>query len=266
MPLPKAVVVVPCFNEAKRLHGEEFMLLLRDAEVHILFVNDGSTDGTESLQRALQAAAPDRIDVLSFECNRGKAEAVRAGLLRGLDAGAEIVGFIDADLATPPDEALRILDVARKDPSLSAVIGSRVAMLGANIDRKATRHYLGRVFATIASHALDLTVYDTQCGAKFFRSGRELQAALAQPFTSRWSFDVELLGRLMVALEQGTGKSANFLEVPLKRWKDVGGSTLRLMGMIKAGLDLFRIGRRLRALRRSGLHSESSHARHRIGN
>jgi glycosyltransferase involved in cell wall biosynthesis len=250
--MPEAVVVVPCFNEEKRLRGEELKLLLRHPGVNILLVNDGSTDGTESLQRALQASAPDRIDVLSFETNRGKAEAVRAGLLRALDGGAKIVGFIDADLATPPDEVLRILGVIEKDPTLAAVMGSRVGLLGTNIERRATRHYMGRVFATIASHALELTVYDTQCGAKLFRSGRALAGALAQPFTSRWSFDVELLGCLKLALEQNPGEPRELLEVPLKRWKDVGGSKLNPLSMIEATLDLFRIGRRLRVLRRSG--------------
>jgi glycosyltransferase involved in cell wall biosynthesis len=263
--MPETVIVIPCYNEEKRLHGDELLLLLRDPRVHVLFVNDGSTDGTEALLRSLQASVTDRIDVLSLESNRGKAEAVRAGLLRALDAGARVVGFIDADLATPPDEVLRILDVIREDPALSAVMGSRVALLGSKIERNPVRHYLGRIFASIAAYTLKLMVYDTQCGAKFFRSGRALEAALAQPFTSRWSFDVELLGCLMVALEQRPGESRRFLEVPLKRWSDIQGSKLRPLSMIKATLDLFRIGRRLKGLRRTGLYFEPSPERQRSG-
>ena len=58
------------------------------------------------------------------------------------------------------------------------------------------RHYVGRLFATASSLILDMTVYDTQCGAKVLRAGPALRAALATPFHSRWAFDVELLGRL----------------------------------------------------------------------
>ena len=96
-----------------------------------------------------------------------------------------------------------------------------MALLGHRIERSWARHYLGRLFATASSQVLGLPVYDTQCGAKVFRDGPALRAALATPFTSRWAFDVELLGRL------GTGADRRFLEVPLERWHDVGGSKLR---------------------------------------
>ena len=80
-----------------------------------------------------------------------------------------IVGYFDADLATPVAELERLLAVIGKDPQLEAVLASRVALLGHSIQRKPTRHYLGRLYATAASLALGVAVYDTQCGAKLFR-------------------------------------------------------------------------------------------------
>ena len=192
-------IVVPCFNEAQRLRGEDFLRLTREEGARLLFVDDGSTDGTAAALRALAARAADRIDVLALAENRGKAEAVRLGLLRALDGGATVVGYVDADLATPVEEISRLLAELAGRPEVAVVMGARVKLLGTRIERHQWRHYLGRLFATVASLLLALPVYDTQCGAKFFRAGDRLRESLATAFRTRWAFDVELIGRLLAA-------------------------------------------------------------------
>jgi hypothetical protein len=134
----------------------------------------------------------------------------------------------------------RLFAVLEADPGLRAALGSRVALLGRHIERRTTRHYLGRVFATAASLTLDAPIYDTQCGAKAFRVDDTLREALAEPFESRWVFDVELLARLM---RHGP---AGIVEVPLEEWRDVRGSTLGLGAMTGAAADLVRIALRHR--------------------
>jgi hypothetical protein len=119
------------------------------------------------------------------------------------------------------------------------LLGARVRLLGTRIERRAWRHYLGRVFATFASLALRLPVYDTQCGAKLFARSAALEAALARPFRSRWVFDVELLERMLAGAGGAPPLSPGRIrEVPLAEWRDVGGSKLGPAGMLVAGLQV----------------------------
>lgn len=242
------VWVVPCHDEERRLDTKAFVALV-DArpDLRVLFVDDGSTDRTADVIASLAQARPGRIDGLSLPTNQGKAEAVRRGLLHAIASGARFVGYLDADLATPLREMCRLSDLLR-DRDVDAVLGSRVALLGRRIERNAGRHYLGRIFASAASLMLGLRVYDTQCGAKVFRASTALEAALVDPFASRWAFDVELLGRLLSAQRQADPpRDAEIIEEPLLEWREVGGSKLNLLGFCRAPLDMGKIALRLRA-------------------
>lgn len=140
-------------------------------------------------------------------------EVIRQGLRLALTRSSDIVGHVAGDFATPPTEIVRLRDILATRAA-AMVMGTRVAMLGYDIRRSVVRHYLGRVFAMLASSALHLTVYDTQCPAKLFRATPALAAALEAPFVSTVAFDVELLGRLLAE-----GLSAKeIVEVPLKSW------------------------------------------------
>lgn len=239
----RVVLVVPCFNEAARFRPGDFELFFRDSRFQLLFVDDGSRDETGVRLRGFCARSAGRAQLLRLQANHGKGEAVRLGMLHALDAGAQTTGFTDADLATPPEELTRLCDVMDAG-TMDAVTGARVAMLGAEIERRKLRHASGRIFATCVSLVLRTRVYDTQCGAKLFRASEALRAAIAEPFLSRWAFDVELIGRLLVA-----GQTIE--EVPLHRWSDVPGTKLTPSGVMRAAADLLRIERDLRRRRTS---------------
>src|SRR5204862_1093779 len=143
--MPRLTVVVPCYNEADRLDPVPLLAYV-DAhpEASFLLVNDGSKDATGALLDRIAGERPGRIRALQLTANGGKAEAVRAGLRDALGAGAEIVGYLDADLSTPPAELDDLL-AALARPGVDVAIGARIGMLGYDIDRSAARHYLGRV-------------------------------------------------------------------------------------------------------------------------
>lgn len=237
---PQLIVVIPTWNEAHRLPEHQVVAFLGDEPgVSILFVDDGSTDGTPQLLARIQHAHPAQVDVLCLEVNRGKGEAVRRGLVQAFETGCASAGYLDADLAAPLDTMQLLARVLDGEPGLQMVLGARVKLLGWQISRSEVRHYLGRVFATFASLALALPVYDTQCGAKIFRNAAPVRAAVEQPFLSRWLFDVELIARLRDA----AGVAA-IREVPIPAWKDPGGSSVRLRDFLRAPWELLKIRRR----------------------
>ncbi len=244
------VLIVPCFNEADRLAPEVFIEGLADEpRLALRFVDDGSTDGTRDVLEALRRRDPGRISVTTLSRNQGKSEAVRRGTLEALEAEPTLVGYWDADLATPLSEVSRFIARFDARDDVAVVLGSRVRLLGHQIRRKASRHIFGRGFATVVSTMLSLHVYDTQCGSKLFRVTPDLAAAFGEPFMSRWVFDVELLVRLMARWQVAGVEAADVIEeLPLLCWDDVAGSKVSVFDAVKAIGEVAAIGRRYRAV------------------
>lgn len=237
----KTIVVVPCYNEAKRLRQDDFLHYVEQNEdVAILFANDGSRDNTLEVLQSL-TARHERLLLFDIQPNGGKAEAVRRGMLYAVEHyDAQYVAFWDADLATPLNEIEPM--VAWADKGYDVVMGLRLMRLGAKVRRKPLRHYLGRCFATVASMMLDLPVYDTQCGAKLFR--REVVETIFQEqFITRWLFDVELLARYKQRYGTENAKEKIY-EFPLFQWQDVDGSQLKSRDFFKAPVELMKIRRK----------------------
>ena len=245
--MSRLTLVVPCFNEERRLDVEAFRGVAVDGhDVDFLFVNDGSRDGTLRLLESLHDSDPKRFAVLNLERNSGKAEAVRRGFVAALqktvDQPADYIGFWDADLATPLAELPGFLEILASRPAIDIVMGARVRLLGREISRRPARHYFGRVGATLISSSLGLAVYDTQCGAKVFRTNDTLRDVFARPFLSRWIFDVEIIARYIERLGRDAVAGAIY-ELPVMRWHDVTGSKVKSHDFLRALHDLWKIRR-----------------------
>ncbi len=261
MTAPRVSLVVPCYREAARLSPAAFIDFLPSRPwLTLLFVDDGSDDGTPELLAAIEATRPAQVRVLRLATNSGKAEAVRMGVLEAARSQPDYVGFWDADLATPLEALDDFVAFARRRPEVDLLLGSRVNLMGRVICRGAARHYVSRVFATAASLALDLPVYDTQCGAKLFRVSDEVRAIFAEPFRSRWIFDVEILQRYTAipVRDGGPPRRARIYELVLHAWRDVPGSKLRVSDFLWSFFEVFGVWRRRR---RAAREPESPGAR-----
>jgi dolichyl-phosphate beta-glucosyltransferase len=240
-------LIVPCYNEETRLNAASFRAFLAEpSDVRILFVDDGSKDATMAVLQQITAGFEQRAGILHCAKNGGKGEAVRLGILSALSTfHPQIVGFWDADLATPLVSVASLLSVLADQPNIEMVFGARVKLLGRHVDRREIRHYLGRVFATFVSNMLGLSIYDSQCGAKLFRVTADTEAIFAEPFISKWVFDVEILARYLTIHGIDPQHLEHIIyEYPLEMWADVAGSKVQPKDFFTAVLDMVRIRRK----------------------
>ena len=234
-------VVVPCFNEADRLNVDVFAEFVCDADdIELVFVDDGSSDATLQSAQTVSERAGSSVSVLRLDVNCGKAEAVRQGMLWAAQRDFSAIAFWDADLATPLDTIPEFLDVMTKHPNVEVVWGTRLPLMGHTIDRDAIRRQTGRLFSASSAAAVGVGIRDALCGAKMFRTGPILDAILAQPFSSRWIFDVEILARLDVLLRSLGDSTAEqtLYEFPLDEWYEIAGSRLRMTDFLRATVEL----------------------------
>ncbi|MBG44198.1 MAG: glycosyl transferase family 2 [Aequorivita sp.] len=240
-------LIIPCYNEATRFNIHTFFDNFQFLEnVHIIFVNDGSTDTTQELLLTIQLECETKNDtatvsILKLPNNVGKAEAVRQGMLLATKKpNTRFVAYFDADLATPLTEIKSLLNAMQSDSQRKMVLGSRIKKAGSTIERSALRHYTGRIFATVVNNLiLKTAIYDTQCGAKMFTK-QCAQQIFAEPFVSRWLFDIELISRMQV-LYPTSHLNKIIYEQPLNTWKEMGDSKIRIKDLIEMPYQLYQI-------------------------
>ena len=174
-------LIIPCYNEeqALPLFYEETSRVLAemDCECEILFVNDGSRDGTLGVIKAL-AERDERVRYLSFSRNFGKEAAMFAGFC---NAHGEVVTVMDADLQDPPSllpEMLALLESGEYD----SVATRRVSRAG----EPPIRSWFARRFYKLINRISDADVVD---GARDFRMMKRemVDAILAMNESNRFS-------------------------------------------------------------------------------
>ena len=236
-------VIVPCYNEAKRL---DFDCFLEFSKQHpnftFCFAEDGSKDNTAELLADFCLQHPQQFFLIANPINKGKAEAIRNAALHCHEKYSfTFIAYLDADMSAPLEEMSRMFDIACQHNESVIVMGTRLRRMGAQVTRTASRHYLGRVFATFASMSLNIPVYDTQCGAKIIRTSY-VPKLFEKAFISKWFFDIEILKRLLSA-DHFTLQLNSIIEVPLNQWHAVDGSKVKLKDFLIAPFELIRIHR-----------------------
>ena len=232
LPMQKVAIIIPCYNEEKRLSKAALEELHDTTQTHIYLCNDGSTDGTAALIDGF-AQSLERCFVIQYSQNEGKANTIFKSA-NNIIAKEEYshIGYFDADFSTPVSEMKRMLNRLDEEPA-KFIMGSRVKLLNYDIQRKLHRHIIGRMIITFVNMRLKLGIYDTQCGAKLFPVAVARQAFL-KPFETSWLFDIEIFIRL-----KNNGQLVLGEEFPLRHWKDVEGSKLSWKTSFKILKELY---------------------------
>lgn len=216
----KVSLVIPAYNEEKRLPGSlqklrEFFTLY-PFPVEVLSIVEKSRDLT--VERSREAIAGDsRFEVVDNLVQKGKGYAVRSGILR---AQGDFLFYMDADLATPPEEIIYFLDTFIADESLDVLVGDRRSSANgySREERGFGRYVMSEAFSSLVQMLTRVSeTRDTQCGFKAFRraAGRDI---FERQEENRFAFDVEVL---ILAHELGHNISSQ----PVK-WIDQAGSTV----------------------------------------
>jgi dolichyl-phosphate beta-glucosyltransferase len=229
-------MIVPCFNEEKRINLDYWNKLSEIPNAHWIFVNDGSSDGTKSLLNQIINSS-----VINLERNAGKAEAIRKGISDTFDKNpAEIfqVGYLDADSAFEIEDIKNVVMLSfSKGSTFDSYWGSRVALSGRNITRNNLRHILSRILITIFGYRMGNLPYDPQTGFKIFKFNKEQMAIFDRNFETKWFVDIEILLRFKAV----NGKDMRIWEEPVNTWKDIEGSKIRGLELITVFRDLVKI-------------------------
>ena len=218
--MQKIAIIIPCYNEEKRLEEPSLLELLNDSSVTLYLANDGSKDNTLEIITSFSLKNAERCFVINYSQNSGKANTIFKAVNEVVATGKyDYIGYFDADFSTPSSEILRLIRESNSR-KCEFLIGSRILLLNSGINRKYHRHIIGRVILTLINLKFRLGVYDTQCGAKIF-SRNIIPKAFDKPFYTSWLFDVEIFIRLkkLDLLKLGA-------EIPIYNWRDVDGSKL----------------------------------------
>ena len=210
-------IVIPAYNEERRIQRMldaylPFFTERYGGDVEFVIVVNGSTDRTAAVAESYVARWP-CVRVLVEPSRIGKGGAV----MMGMDAArGELVGFVDADGATPPDAF----------DQLAQHIGDAGIMIANRWDPRSritpqpwSRRAASRAFNGLVRFLFRVQIDDTQCGAKVMAQDA-IRAIRPHLGITQWAFDVDLIFQIRRA-------GFRIAEAPTV-WNDVAGSRLRL--------------------------------------
>ena len=119
----KKLVIIPTYNEKENVAAMIDKVLSLEGDFNLLFVDDGSPDGTADIIRSKQQSAPERINLICRSGKLGLGTAYIAGFKWALEQQYDLIFEMDCDFSHNPDDLLRL--TRRLETDADVAIGSR---------------------------------------------------------------------------------------------------------------------------------------------
>lgn len=235
----KISIIIPAYNEEKRIektvrtYHQFFSKKEQSSDIsfELVVVLNGCKDNTIGvIERVRNDLTANTIVIIDMQ-QAGKGLAIKAGFANALTRDNNLIGFVDADMATAPQA---FYDLVMNINNVDGVIASRY-MPGALISpaRPAYKRYGSRIiYEPFVWLLFGLSYYDLQCGAKLFKRA-VLKNITPQLTVTQWAFDVELLYLCKKA-------GYTIKEIPTI-WHDQADSKLTLRGGLRMFGALFKV-------------------------
>lgn len=233
----KISIIIPAYNEEKRIertiraYYEFFSQKKPSLAFELVIVLNGCKDNTLAVTEKLRNDLYTNDIIIINIKEAGKGLAIKTGFTDALTRDNDLIGFVDADMATSPQAFYDLVTHINDD---DGIIASRY-MPGAQISpaRPAYKRYGSRIiYEPFVWLLFGLSYYDLQCGAKLFKCAT-LKTITPQLTVTQWAFDVELLYLC---------KKAGYIikEIPTV-WHDQADSKLTLRGGLRMFSALFKV-------------------------
>lgn len=238
--MKKISIIIPAHNEEKRIyrtlcyyhHYFNALFEQHKLDFELIIVLNGCTDNTFAIVQEF-AEEKNRIVILDLP-KAGKGLAIIAGFKNALTHKNDLIGFVDADMATSPNEYYELI---RSIGQYDGIIASRYMPDSTVIPPRPWWKRWGSIlfYESLVFLLFGMRYYDFQCGAKLF-THEAIETIVSHLSVGKWVIDVELL-------YQCKKNGFKVKEIPTV-WRDQMGSKMNICG----GLRMFGALLRLRLL------------------
>ncbi len=189
----KLSIIIPAHNEEKRIRKtiESYhqFFVKKNQDFELVIALNGCVDHTLSIVTALSKQLSSLFIINMPQA--GKGLAIRAGFIDALTRTNDLIGFVDADMATSPEAFYTLVqNIGLAD----GIIASRyIAGAWVYPPRPRYKRWGSKIiYEPIVKLLFNLSYYDLQCGAKLFKR-ETVETIIPQSIIPDWAIDLELL-------------------------------------------------------------------------